>query len=153
MKRSCQHRKSKVLGARLGARDAIGTYPTQAGNMAKRSKADKGEIRRNLMQRLDAYLCSPDAHSIAPLTETIMGTVIYGLNQLEAAPVEALSDIVARDKGLDGVMSNCLAAPAHGHGNFIERWATDMCREMGAEELEKFALTLGEAHHVRAPVE
>jgi hypothetical protein len=115
--------------------------------MTKGAKLSEREIWRLYLKRLDERLRSPDAHPIAPLTKTISNAVVYGLNQLEPAPVESAPEMATGDKSLDGVVSDGLPTPPHDQGDFVERWAIAMCREMGAEELEKFALTLGEPDH------
>lgn len=100
------------------------------------------------LKRLDERLMRPDAHSGAPVAKTIAGVVTYGINQLDAAHLtDNKSDVSASGQGPDGVVGDSLTAPAHLGGDFIERWAHAIEREMGAEEVEKLGLAMREAHH------
>jgi hypothetical protein len=88
---------------------------------------------------------SPDTYSAAPVAKTIAGVVTYGLNQLQPAPDAA--QVTALDQAVDGVVGEGVTAPPESEPDFVDRWAAAMGREMGADlgELERFALTLGEA--------
>jgi hypothetical protein len=103
---------------------------------------------RGYLKRLDERLMSPDAQSCAPVAKTIAGVMTYGLNQLDAAHLSGNKpDVAASGQGPDGMVGDGLASPDHGDGDFVERWADAMCREMGAEEIEKLGLAMREADH------
>lgn len=100
------------------------------------------------MKRLDERLRSPDTHGAAPVAETMGGVVAFGLNQLDpASRSETVPDVTTSDQGENGFVSERFAAPPHSDANFVICWAEAMGREMGAEELEKFSLSLRDPHH------
>lgn len=141
------HVRLRLAGFRMrGLRKA--NAPAKAAEVPKCFEIGAREDWGRFLKRLDERLMSPDTYGVAPGTKTIAGVVTYGLNQLDPAlAITSNGENAARDKVSESPVGAAFASPPHGDHDFIECWHDAMCREMGAEELEKFALTLGEPHH------
>jgi hypothetical protein len=108
--------------------------------------AGKRDWRRDL-QRLDELLVL-DASRGAPLTETIGFVVVLGREQLDSADHEIVDGYVtARRQGCQRVMGAASGLPSHDAGDLVLRWHHAMLALMGAEELQKFGLTLCKPDH------
>lgn len=141
------HIRLRLAGFRMrGLRKA--NAPASLGETPKCFEIGAREDFGRFLKRLDERLMSPDAYSGAPVAKTISGVMTYGLNQLDAAHLpDDKPDIAPISQCPDGVMGDSLASPAHGDGDFIERWAHAIGREMGADEVEKLGLAMRETHH------
>lgn len=141
------HVRLRLAGFRMrGLGEA--SAPAKAAQVPERFEIGAREDWGRFRKRLDERLMSPDTYRVAPVAKTISGVVTYGLNQLDPMRnVGGDGDEAARLQGPDGMENNGSTGPAHSDSDFVICWATAMCKEMGAEELEKFALTLGEPHH------
>lgn len=85
-----------------------------------------------------------------PITEAIGGVVVFGLDQLQiAVTVSVPPEIALLDKNGDAAGYIALGLEANGCADFHQRWAEAMCREMGAEEVEKFAFAWRQRNHGR----
>lgn len=84
----------------------------------------------------------------APLTSTIGQVVILGRYQLELAVFSGdIPQGAALDKMLQKIANAALTAKPHANPDFLAAWHDAMCKEMGAEEVQKFLLTWSPPHH------
>lgn len=140
------HLRLRLAGFRMrGLRKA--SEPAHAIKVPECFEIGAREDFGRYMQRLDERLRCPDTHGVAPVAKAIGTVLTYGLDQLDANAIESMPDIAACEQSSNGIVGVTGTGPIHGPSDFAITWATAMGREMGAEELEKFALTLRDPDH------
>lgn len=102
-------------------------------------------------QRMDEFDLAKIASAAARVATAVGGTIIFGVDNLDAAgPERKAPNVTLGDEALNKWADIALRFEFEGDAHFFERWREAMGFEMGSDEVEKFFLARAQLNHSAA---